>query len=117
MVLNPKARRLSGDEIRLVQVLLSVAESKIEAQSLTSQLVMEMDDGGMGSLRFLELSDPDSSAVQAAAVMFTDADEVTVWATLFTNQRGELYELDLFKGDFSPLIAIPSVSEIIPSPS
>ena len=71
-------------------------------------LVEEMNDGGMGSIRFV--GSPDRRLGRCVGeVEFYDSDGVTVSVALNVDQRGELFELDLWKVDFSPLqrIAAP----------
>jgi hypothetical protein len=43
-----------------------------------------------------------------AELQFDDADAVQVLASLHTDANGELFELELWKTDFNPLIRIPS---------
>lgn len=69
-----------------------------------------MADGGMGSLYlFKEFSNNDQRAFskQVSECLFTDKDGVTVIASLNIDNNGDLYELDLWKTDFSPLIKLP----------
>lgn len=72
--------------------------------------VMDMDDGGMGSLSFVvATSEPSPRRVTVcrAAVQFTDADGVEVIASLNAGEDGVPFELDVWKTDFSRLIRIP----------
>ncbi len=70
-----------------------------------------MDDGGMGSLAFVSRKGKKYGGILAEAE-FHDADGTLVSAALFLDQEGELYELDIWKVDFSPLIRIPSVDKM-----
>jgi len=68
-----------------------------------------MDDGGMGSLR---LWVPGATGVQrfgaaVAELEFTDSDGVPVSVSLYVDQEGRPFELDLFKADFSALRRLP----------
>ena len=72
-------------------------------------LVEEMNDGGMGSL----LLSPRPSTPrarrfgkQAADCRFLDADGVVVIASLNLDKAGELFELDIWKVNYAPLIRI-----------
>lgn len=77
-------------------------------------LVEEMNDGGMGSLRFV--GSPDRRFGECVGeVEFDDADGVTVSLALNADQRGELFELDVWKVDFSPLQRIAALGDLRPS--
>ncbi|WP_461625535.1 DUF6984 family protein [Bradyrhizobium sp. 25ACV] len=76
-------------------------------------LVEQMNDGGMGSLRFVGSADRRLGKC-VGEVEFDDADGVTVSVALNVDQRGELFELDLWKVDFSPLQRIAAVAELRP---
>ncbi|WP_244817687.1 hypothetical protein [Caballeronia sp. Lep1P3] len=77
------------------------------ASSLVDRFVEEMDDGGMGGLRFTSSKDDRSLGTALAEKKFADQDGVTVVATLNLDGDGDLYELDVWKVDFSPLISFP----------
>ena len=84
----------------------------IQAQ-LSSALVEDMQDGGMGSIRFL----PSGNAARRyggaiAEAQYIDEDGVLVIIVLNVDRDGELYEIDFWKVDFSPLKRYPRVSDI-----
>jgi len=109
---NGQARHLRPDEIALIVALLS---SKREEQELRKELahalVEEMKDGGMGSLKFVG-ADGRKYGAQVAEAEFQDADGVTLNITINVDQRGSLFELAIWKIDFSPLIRLPSPPDI-----
>ena len=74
-------------------------------------LVEEMNDGGMGSLRFVGRADRRFGRCIGEAE-FDDADGVPVSVALNVDQYGELFELDLWKVDFSPLNRIAALDEL-----
>ena len=74
-------------------------------------LVEEMSDGGMGSLLFAGSVDRRFGECIGEAE-FNDADGVLVSVALNVDQRGELFELDLWKVDFSPLQRIAALGEL-----
>ena len=80
---------------------------------LPESLVEEMQDGNMGSLRFVTLEYPDrrygSMIVEAE---FTDADGVLVSVALNLDDRGNLLELDIWKVDFSPIERYPKPEDL-----
>lgn len=85
--------------------LVRVGRLDVDWQSL---LVEEMNDGGMGSL--LLYPRPTTShrrfGRQAADCRFLDADGIDVIASLNLDEEGELFELDVWKVSYAPLIRI-----------
>ncbi|MCK1287702.1 hypothetical protein IVB41_27745 [Bradyrhizobium sp. 44] len=77
-------------------------------------LVEEMNDGGMGSLCFVGSADRRFGKCIGEAE-FDDADGVLVSVALNIDQRGELFELDLWKVDFTPLQQMAASDELRPS--
>ena len=55
----------------------------------------------------LQLSDRGEHAEDLVEATFIDEDRRAVYLTLTANDRGELYELDIWKVDFSPLRRYP----------
>ncbi|TXI01920.1 MAG: hypothetical protein E6Q76_16345 [Rhizobium sp.] len=106
-------RLLSDDEKSL---LVSLIDGKPNGEallkSLASALVEEMDDGGMGSLRFLR---SDGGQQRLGDLLsereFADSDGVPVMVAVNLDDCGELFELDIWKVDFSPLKRFPVVSK------
>jgi len=66
---------------------------------------------GMGSLRFGG-HDNRKFGSCAAETRFLDADGVPVSAALNLDQFGEIFELDLFKADFTSVQQIPPASDL-----
>ncbi|UPL50198.1 DUF6984 family protein [Hymenobacter sublimis] len=73
---------------------------------LLEQRVTEMADGGMGSLQFYPpgLRGDRRFGDDVAEVWLKDEDEVPVLATLLMDQHGQLFELNVWKVNFSPTI-------------
>jgi len=104
-------RRLRMDERNLVEAL--TAEAGLPSLSVVAPgevQVSDLSDGGMGSL---ELLPPGVDATVkrrmgwvAAELEFTDSDGIPVLASLDLDESGRLFELDMFKADFSPLVRI-----------
>jgi hypothetical protein len=101
-------RSLTQPERQLVEFLLRLAELT-DIHDLNDALVHEMDDGDMGSLQFGESREGRLGHMVAEA-QFADEDGLPVFASLVLDQSGSLYELDLWKVDFSPLKRIPEPS-------
>mgnify|MGYP005831233207 CR=1 FL=1 len=92
-------RNLNSTEIAIITKLLKIAKLEID---ITQLLVNPMDDGGMGSLAIGENYAGRQLGEEVAEYMFKDIDGTPVSAALNVDQQGNLYELDIWKVDFSP---------------
>jgi len=105
-------RKLSKDEARLLELLIKKA-SFIISYNLEDDLdVKSMDDGGMGSLKLFPKGISHDNRLfgkQVSECMFLDEDGIDVIASLNLDDEGELFELDIWKTDFSSLIKIPEI--------
>ncbi|VVE40554.1 hypothetical protein PFI31113_04099 [Pandoraea fibrosis] len=107
-------RGLSDKEYHLVVDL--IAHSKFDENkrnylinSIRDVMVEEMSDGGMGSLRFLWFGEQDRRfGSQLSEREYQDSDGVKICASLNLDQQGDLFELDIWKVDFSKLKEFPS---------
>ncbi len=70
-------------------------------------MVEEMDDGGMGSLRFLSKKSNRKFGREVAQISVMDQDNIPVSFSVFLDEDDDIYELDSFKADFSPLKQFP----------
>jgi len=96
-------------EKELVCAMLSEAP---KAENLLSALetrrVADMSDGGMGSIRFI--ADTEENRLLGhpiATAECLDSDNVVISIAITVDNRGDLYEIDLWKVDFSPLRSYP----------
>ena len=83
-------------------------------------LVEPLADGGMGSFRIGEFVADRKLGHAVAEVHFRDADGVFVTAVLNVDTQDQLFEVDVWKVDFSPLQRWPIEGEMaskLPSPS
>jgi len=92
-------RNLNSTEIEIITKLLDIAKLEIDINQL---LVTPMDDGGMGSLAIGDNYDSRQLGQEIAGYMFNDIDGTPVSAALNVDKQGNLYELDIWKVDFSP---------------
>ncbi|WP_188813307.1 DUF6984 family protein [Hymenobacter cavernae] len=103
-----KGRLLTLSELSL---LIFMLRGKPNADELLTKLVTveveDLDDGGMGSLRFLCDKPDQHLGEKIADTHFLDEDGVPVLVSLYLDQEGALYELDSWKTDYSPLKHIP----------
>src|SRR2546421_11169790 len=104
------ARPLTPKERDLIAYILGLSSSSHGH----FDLVEDMNDGGMGSLLFVGSADRRFGKCIGEAE-FDDADGVLVSVALNIDQRGKLFELDLWKVDFSPLQRIAALDELRPS--
>jgi hypothetical protein len=107
-------RPLSAKEKGLIEKLLCGTGSAARARrQLANALVQDMADGGMGSIRFCAPSPEERSfGKEIAEASFRDADGVLVSVTLNVDQSGDLFELDVWKVDFSPLSRFPDAKDV-----
>lgn len=107
------SRPLTAKEYFLVTLLLTgTSHADRLLPCLSEQRVTEMDDGGMGSVQFYPsgLKAERRFGDDVAEVWLKDEDGMPVLVTLLVDQHGQLYELDVWKVDFSPTVnlQIPS---------
>jgi uncharacterized protein DUF6984 len=107
-------RPLRSAERALIATMLA---GKYDSQRLALRLaqgrVREMQDGGMGSIRFLETKHSARTCQQPIAeAEYVDEDGVLVSIVINLNDDGDLCEIDFWKVDFSPLVRYPSPSEV-----
>jgi hypothetical protein len=110
----PQGRPLRPLERELLEKMLAGKDlsSGIGAK-LSSALVEDMQDGGMGSIRFVVPGQSTRHFGKAVAqAEYSDEDGVLVSIVVNVNQENELYEVDSWKVDFSPLKRYPQVSDI-----
>lgn len=99
------------DEIRLLSFLISKAEDFAVPKDWPEKLmVAEMNDEGMGSLQLFPAgikAEKRRFGRQVSECQFTDEDGVEVIACINLDQFDNLYELDVWKTNFTRLIRIP----------
>lgn len=104
-------RKLKPNEFFLIKFLVEKSKNpKILKQLCSELMVSEMGDGGMGSLKLLPEGMYDKNrkfGSQASDCQFKDKDGIEVIASLYLDNLGNLYELDIWKTNFERLIDIP----------
>jgi hypothetical protein len=103
-------RKLSPQEKRLLEVLIKKASIILPEDWQNKIIVRSMNDDGMGSLILFPdgiISDHRLFGVQVSECSFIDEDGVHVIASLNLDSNGDLFELDIWKTDYSSLINIP----------
>ena len=109
-------RPVTRVEYEIVAKLLGNKTHEKEAvEQLRDAEVRDMPDGGMGSIHFCSgslTSKRRTFGKQIAEGAFWDADGTPVSVTLHVDNHGDLYELDVFKADGSPLIRYPDIDDL-----
>jgi hypothetical protein len=100
-------REITNKERQFVSILLKRSHHQVEIP----EMVISMKDGRMGSISF-DLKGDQSRTRQIIAGNFKDKDGVIVDFELTADNEGNLFELDIWKVDFSPLISLPNEKEI-----
>ena len=78
---------------------------------LATSRVTDMQDGGMGGIRFVR-REPQSFGKGLAEAQYLDSDGVLVSITVNSDSNGQLLELDFWKVDFSSLRRYPKPSNV-----
>ena len=107
-------RKLRKEEMDLITAMARHSpKSNDVLRSLSERLVEDMKDGGMGSLRFKGAENRDRRlGKKIAEAEFRDEDGIPVSAVLNLDDHGELFELDMWKVDFSALKRYPRPEEL-----
>ena len=99
-------RKLTSQEKKIIIKLLQANKSKLEefTQHIDNYFVENMNDGGMGSIRFIRNSQQKRILGEVIAEEeFIDEDQIPVLISLNLDSEGEFFELDIWKVDFSPV--------------
>ena len=106
-------RKLRPEEVSLITWMIkNTDEGDFISSTLEDLIVEEMEDGGMGSLRVVvDGEDKRVYSRELAKVDLFDVDQMPVFISINLDAAGKFFELDVFKGDFSPLKKFPSVPQ------
>ena len=106
------SRPLREEELVLIRSLhTGVYPAKALECALETSCVMDMQDGGMGSIRFIG-DEPHSFGKALVEAQYLDSDGVLVSIAVNVDKNGQLFELDFWKVDFSPLRRYPKPSDV-----
>jgi hypothetical protein len=107
-------RLLHPEEATLIANMLRTSSKGNELLPLLPGcLVEEMQDGKMGSLKFVTSESRHRRfGEKIAEAEFSDEDGVLVSAAINVDDQGNLFELDLWKIDFSPLRRYPKAKDL-----
>lgn len=105
-------RPLEEKEANLVKCLLK--NTNYEHLDLSGRMVEDMEDGGMGSIKFIASDDQQGrSAKQVAELLFEDSDNIPISVSVNVDQYGDLFELDIWRVDFNPVQRYPDCSRVV----
>ena len=108
-----RTRALREEERELICSLLCGSSYNVSPEkSLSESRVMDMHDGGMGSIRIVQ-SEPRRFGRALAEAQYRDSDGVLVSIALNADNGGQLFELDFWKVDFSSLKRYPRPSDLV----
>jgi len=102
-------RKPTKDEEELIQLLVDGSSLIFPADWKDGLLVYPMKDGGMGSLLLIPkeaLTQDRKFGRQVAEYHFKDRDGIEVIVSLNVDKSDKLFELDIWKTDYSKLIDI-----------
>jgi len=100
-------RPIRTEERALIEHLLGLLKGGHRYQ--IPKEVEALGDGGTGSIQLSSRGEHTADLVEAD---YKDTDGRDVFITLSANQYDELYDLDLWKTDFSPLLRYPEPDSV-----
>jgi hypothetical protein len=102
-------RKPTKAEKELIGSLIKKSSKEYLYNNLDTILVRPMNDGKMGSLLIINKDDEPNRMFgeQISEDYFEDEDGINVIISLNVDNKGNLFELDIWKTDFSSLIKIP----------
>jgi hypothetical protein len=107
-----KPRSLSANELELLKFMLSGKEHEHLLNGVKSLRVTELTDSNMGSIRFVSLlNERRASCLDRAE--FRDVEGSNINVAINADQTGELYEIDIWKYDFTPVIKFPGKNTFV----
>lgn len=104
-----ESRYLRSDEKDLIRKALGPSS----CADLDNLKVLDADDGGMGGVKFEAHRSPGHVfGSELARLRYVDADGTPVSITLNADKNGDLFEIDFWKIDFSPLVSYPTSEKL-----
>lgn len=110
-----KRRNIRNEEIVIINTLLSKASfEKLMVSKETD--VKDMDDGGMGSIYFIDkckLQKNRKFGKKLIEAKYIDSDYTPVYFSLIIDADETLFELDIWRVDFNSLKKYPNPENLI----
>lgn len=105
-------RKPTIKELHMIDYLIRES-SLLELLSQKENLMVRpLNDGGMGSLILLPQNVDDNKRFfgkQISDYLYKDVDDIDVLISLNIDDKGYLFELDIWKINFDPLIEFPKI--------
>ena len=106
-------RKLRAEEIALIEMLLSFGNRQELGTGLKDAEVREIPGGEIGSLVFAASGEGTRKFGDVLATAEApDSDGATITFALNLDRSGALYELDIWKEDFSHVITLPDAGSL-----
>ena len=105
-------RKPTNIEMRFIAYMIREGKGNFKTNWSDKLMVAPMDDANMGSLLLYPEGSVNPDRIYGSTLYeleFKDADRVTVVASLNLDQHGDLFELDIWKVNFDPLIQLPEL--------
>jgi hypothetical protein len=102
-------RKPTKKELALLEFLVEMSSIPIEKDWQENLLVKSMDDGGMGSLLLFPkgiIKYDRKFGYQASEKKIKDSDGIELIASLYLDQKGKIFELDIWKVNFSETLVL-----------
>ncbi|MEO8668772.1 MAG: hypothetical protein ABI399_09665 [Bauldia sp.] len=109
---GPPRQLTAPERDLLLHLLQNTAGASRLVGEPSGRLVQEMQDGGMRSLQFHSNRPERRFGSIVAEGNFHDSDGTLVSVAVIIDTEGQIYELDIWKVDFSALIGIPATAKI-----
>jgi hypothetical protein len=104
-------RKISEEELALLETLIEKSDLLGYKSTALAEIVVEpLLDGDMGSITLFSpgLENTNRKFLKKVSeIQFKDLDGVLVLASLNIDDKGNLFEIDIWKTDFSKLIKMP----------
>ena len=112
LYLNNIPRNLTDKEKALLRHLLTGNRVGLTL-GLDSAKVFDMNDGGMGSIRFqAPVGEETRFGAEIAKAFYHDVDKELVDIAVNIDEQGRLFEIDFWKVDYSKLIQYPEPNQL-----
>ena len=105
-------RRPTKEELSLIKYLLRESNVHLNADWNETLFVRELDDGGLGSLELypnINILNQRSYGKTRSEHQFLDDEGIPILASLNIDKEGKLFELDMWKVDYSPILSFPKI--------
>lgn len=105
-------RKLTLKEESLIDFLIKKSNVNITTNWKNQILATPMDDGGMGSLKLYSNGNDKEDRLYGSTIseyQYKDTDNIDVIVSLNLDKSNNLFELDIWKVDFSELRSLPDL--------